>query len=57
MLATLAMEVEEEVVEVEVEEVEVVEVGHKAPVVAVKTVLMKPLSAQSGVTVNAPLTR
>ena len=52
MLATLAMEVEEEV-----EEVEGVEVGHKAPVVAVKTVLMKPLSAQSGVTVNAPLTR
>ena len=48
MLATLVMEV---VMEEEVDEV--VEVVHKAPAVAVKTVLMRPLYAQSGAIVNA----
>ena len=59
MLATLAMVVEvEEVVEEEgVEVQEVVDLGHKALAVAVKTVLMRPLSAQSGAIANVHPTR
>ena len=53
MLATHAMEEEVVVEEEEVEGEEVVDLGLKAPAVAVKTVLMRPLCAQSGAIASA----